>query len=332
MMSDAERVRALVQTGYTARQAQFLVLVALHGGHFLRRQYTTFTGRTHGLAVVRFLDTLVRRGDSRMLSHGRHGHVYHLSSRHLYAAIDQEDSRNRRPAEWHAVARKLMTVDFVLAHPDARFWGTEKDKVAYLRECGVDPGSWPHRRYLPRRAGSPATIRYFVDKMPWYRTTGDDRLWIAYVDAESTRHGFRTFLQQYKPLLSSIPSGVTYVGHAWTDAAVQSVFRRVIVSRAAGSDEFKDYCRLRREIEANRLRDLSVKELHAYRELKSRFVSARYDAAYQRWLSTGDLAGTRPCEDLMSVSTCPLRVYHATHRYFAAIEPRTRTVNISEVT
>jgi hypothetical protein len=77
--------------GYTPRQAQFLVLVALHGGYFLRRQYVAFTGTPHGQATVRFLDHAVTREHVHVLPYGRQGHVFHLYARPLYAAIGEED-------------------------------------------------------------------------------------------------------------------------------------------------------------------------------------------------------------------------------------------------
>ena len=117
MTAELDRCHALEMLGYTARQAQFLVRVALHGGYFLRRQYVAFTGTRHGQATVRFLARCVAREHVRVLPYGRDGHVFHLSARPLYAAIGEEDNRNRRPAEWDAVLRKLMTLDFVLAHP-----------------------------------------------------------------------------------------------------------------------------------------------------------------------------------------------------------------------
>src|SRR5690349_4621481 len=125
MSVESDRCQALEMLGYTARQAQFLVLVALHGGHFLRRHYVAFPGRGHGLAAVRFLAQCVARDHVRVWPYGRHGHVFHLFARPLYAAIGEEDNRNRRSAEWDAVIRKLMTLDFVLAHPAARFLSTE---------------------------------------------------------------------------------------------------------------------------------------------------------------------------------------------------------------
>jgi len=192
--------------GYTPRQAQFLVLVALHGGYFLRRHYVAFTGTPHGQAAVRFLAQTVAREHVRIVPYGRQGHVFHLYARPLYAAIGEEDNRNRRPAAWDAVIRKLMTVDFVLAHRSARFLATEEEKEALLRARSISSVVWPHRTYAPRRPSGRTTTRYFVDKMPWYQEGGDDRIWIAYVDAERTLQGFETFLDQYRALLASTSS------------------------------------------------------------------------------------------------------------------------------
>src|SRR5687767_612949 len=167
MTVDLERGHVLERFGYTARQAQFLGLVAGHGGYFLRRQYVAFTGRPHGLAAVRFLAHTVARGHVCVLPYGRRGHVFHLSARPLYAALGEEHNRNRRKVEWDAVIRKLMTIDFVLAQPEAAFWATEKEKSALLTELCIGRDLWPSRCYLPRRPGQPRTTRYFVDKMPW---------------------------------------------------------------------------------------------------------------------------------------------------------------------
>ena len=80
--------------GYTARQAQFLVRVVLHGGYFLRRQSVTFTGTRQGQATVRFLARCVARDHVRVLRYGRDGDVFHPSARLLYAAIGEEDNRH----------------------------------------------------------------------------------------------------------------------------------------------------------------------------------------------------------------------------------------------
>ena len=47
-MTPDDRVRAVVDFGFTERQARFLVTVMLHSGMCLLRQYTAFAGIVHG--------------------------------------------------------------------------------------------------------------------------------------------------------------------------------------------------------------------------------------------------------------------------------------------
>jgi hypothetical protein len=311
MTPDAERVRALEGLGYTLRQAAFLVRVALHGGYFLRRHYVAFTGASHGQATVRFLAQAIARGHVRAHAHGRAGHVFHLQHRAVYEAIGEGDNRNRRPAEWEALTRKLLTLDFVLATPEAQFWSSEPDKVALLQQIGVPQTAWPARRYLPRRKGSPPTTRYFIDKMPWYREAGETRLWLAYVDVEGTLHGFATFLTQYRSLLRAVPSGVTYVSRGRLRAPVEALFRRVTgpaETRDMSVAAFRFFCRLRREVDEGRIDALSVDDLQLFARVRTRFASAACEAVYRQWLERGPSALQGPDMEAVVVPMCVLRV------------------------
>ena len=317
-MPAGETAHVLEAFGYTARQSQFLALVAVHGGYFLRRQFVAFTGRSHGLATVRFLDRAVTRGDIHSLPYGRQGRVFHLCARPLYAALAEEHNRNRRVAEWDAVTRKVMTLDFVLAYPEARFWATEEDKATLLRERGVRPALWPSRGYAPKRPGSQATTRYFVDKMPWYRDTNDSRLWIAYVDADATLRGFETFLGQYRGLLGAVPSGITYVGATAWSGAVQRVFDKVIVGGEVQSHDlatFWDYCRLRARIEAKEWAAIGVADLQRYKALERRFETATSDALYHCWRQMPDATLGSADLDAARRHDCVLRLHTLGDRY-----------------
>jgi hypothetical protein len=294
-MTDAERVLALQAFRYTARQSQFLLRVALHSGYFLRRQYVGFIGRGHGLATTRFLAGTVSRGHVQIVPARRHGHLFHLFARPVYAALDQEDNRHRRQAAWAAVIRKLLTLDFVLSQPDAQFIATEADKVALLQDTGgVSDERWPSKRYESRRRGGRPTVRYFVDKMPWFRRPTDARLWLTYVNTGDTLAGWETFLIQYRDQLTALlRSGVAYVGLE-RDARVRAIFDRIIgrpVSRAVPRDSaaFLDYCRIRHRIEAEDWVNLGVTELQRWgQQLRSQFAAARFDALYRRWRVDGD--------------------------------------------
>jgi hypothetical protein len=315
MIATDARCRVLEMLGYTPRQAQFLVLVALHGGYFLRRQYVAFTGTPHGQAAVRFLAQCVAREHVRTLPYGRQGHLYHLYSRPLYATLGEEDNRNRRPAEWDAVIRKLMTLDFVLAQPTARFLATEEEKVALLRERSIPSVVWPHRNYAPRRPNGRTTTRYFVDKMPWYQDDEDDRIWIAYVDAERTLQGFETFLDQYRALLSSMMSGVTYVAPTVWHGVIQNAFAKALKSYDRGiMSRFSEYCQFRRAIEvAHSNASLTPDQRLRYRERCGEFLTPAFDKVYRKFLETSSISSTDV--DAAVFPPCQLRVHALGRRY-----------------
>jgi hypothetical protein len=318
MKSDLERSQALTAFGYTPRQAHFLTLVALHGGHFLRRQYVHFSGTGHGVAAVRFLAKALAQGHIRQLPYGRQGAMFHLCARPVYAALDQEDNRNRRPAEWTAVVRKLMTLDFVLSQPTALFWATERDKTALLLELAVNPLTWPAKRYEPRRGVNMPTTRYFVDKMPWYREAGESRLWFTFVNAERTLAGFDAFLREYAHVLEAVRSGVCYVGIGACRTRVEPWFeqrRGREPERPFSVPAFLDYCAMRRNVESNKLECLSVADIDRFRDLRVRFAGPVFDNLYRRWQRDGDVPGVPPAANLSQIQSCPLRVHELGFRY-----------------
>ena len=327
MMAHDDRCQAIEMLGYTPRQAQFLVLVALHGGHFLRRQYVAFTGTPHGQAAVRFLAHAMAREHLRALPYGRHGQVFHLYARPFYAAIGEEDNRNRRPGEWDAVIRKLMTLDFVLANPTARFWATEEDKVELLRERVIPVDVWPHRVYAPRHPGGRRTIRYFVDKMPWYQVGDEPRVWIAYVDAERTLQGFETFLGQYRALLASLSSGVMYVAPTVWHGAIQHAFTTAFASRDRGRmDRFEAYCDMRRTVEhTKRHAPLTSEQHQRFREQCAEFLTPAFDALYRKYLETGCLSSGDV--DAAAFPSCALRVHALRRRYGSDRTPQKHSLS-----
>jgi hypothetical protein len=313
MTTHEQRCAAVETFGYTPRQAQFLVRVALHGGYFLRRQYLAFTGTTHGLASVRFFARTIERDHVRAIPLPRLGHVYHLFARPLYAAIGEEHNRNRRLVETEAVTRKLMALDFVVGTPEGQFIATEEDKVALLTELGVWQDYWPSKRYSPRRGRGLSVTRYFVDKMPWVRLPGEDRLWFVYVDTESTLAGLETFVTQYGRLLRVMPCGVIYVGtSAWPAAIRRAMDRGLARAGQLGPGRpsaFREYCRIRQHVDAKRFDLTSGAELTKFRELRKEFGSAAFDDLYARWCEGGESAVVKAAGSPYTNLTCELRVH-----------------------
>lgn len=135
-MTAQERVRIIVEFGFTDRQAGFLELVMRHAGVCVPRQYARFAAIAHGGEKCNaFFDKLVRRGCAVRYDclHNR-ARLYHVHHKPLYQAIGEGESRFRRPVPARRAVERLMLLDAVLASPDLRWLTTEAEKVSYLAE------------------------------------------------------------------------------------------------------------------------------------------------------------------------------------------------------
>jgi hypothetical protein len=301
--------------GYTPRQADFLAHVALHGAHFLRRQYISYTGSGHGLATVRFLQRLIGRRHVRQLSFGRHGHVYHLCARSIYRACGLERRRWGREASWQRVIEAVTMLDFALAHAADAFLVTDEDKARALTEAGLERGAWPMTQRGGRQAQRPSEDQGRFDHRPWYVDQADRRLWLVYVDSAATPTAFRTFLLSHVLLLHGIPSGVAYVSQSTTPARVRQIFARVVRDEAAiprkMAAEFLFYCRLRRAVEISDLRPYSVQEIRRFRHIRPMFANRRCDELYRRWLGNSDASQIGQHSSTGQDVDCVLKVHPA---------------------
>ena len=84
--------------GFTERQARFLVTVIVHGGVCLGRQYCASSGIARGKVMHDFFEKLVGLDFATSYpARPRSTHLYHVHGKALYAAIDEANSRFRRP-------------------------------------------------------------------------------------------------------------------------------------------------------------------------------------------------------------------------------------------
>jgi hypothetical protein len=129
-----ERVRAIVDCGFTDRQARFLVVVMRHGGVCIPRQYAGFAGIANGgRRCNAFFDRLVKRGYVHEIRcvHNR-ARVYHVHHKPLYFLIGEPSSRYRRPVPPRVAVERLMLLDAVLAIRDVEWLTAPAEKAAYL--------------------------------------------------------------------------------------------------------------------------------------------------------------------------------------------------------
>jgi hypothetical protein len=298
-----EGIERLRHYGYSSEEAHFLTLAALHAGYFVRRQFNEFLNQERGGNAQRFIEKLTARHHVQCERYLTNFFVYHIRAKGIYNRLGQVDNRNRRERAPFTVKRKLMCLDFVLAHRDRRFLETEAEKVAYFMvERGVDIEFLPGRRYQSRRT-TEATERFFVEKLPIFvdeSSRSAPVVHFAYVDeGAQSIEGFATFLTQYRQLLDGLGQiEVAYVAAEprWF-AKAESTFRRIVgvtqdtvAPLAPDAAELIEYFETRRKFEKRDFGGLDTERIVRYREQKRTFAADHHEQLYRQWLEGGTAA------------------------------------------
>ena len=260
-MTPEDRVKAVAECGFTERQARFLVTVMVHSGVCLLRHYTAFAGIVHGQKTRKFFEKLVRRGFAVAYPcrHNR-GRVYHVRHKPLYRAVDQADSRHRRPLSAARVVENLVLLDAVLASPSV-VW------------CAP--------------SGEPA--RAVRDRMP-HGVDPDGRRVFLYVVTGDQIEDFHGFVQHHAASLAVLPSWtvrVVFPSHLLClSKRYSEAFSNEIASlRPEVVQHLRWYFKQRR---AHRVERVSIDDQEGYDEARFAFGAARFQVLYRRWLTDGD--------------------------------------------
>src|SRR5882724_6370583 len=202
-------IENLLGFGYTEDEARFLYLVATHSGYFSTRQYLQFTGAKSGDRSMAFTQKVLGKGHATARLLLRNGRVYHVFSRPVYRAMGRENLRNRREHSVEHIRRRLVILDFVLAHLAYRYLETEADKVDYFcRELLINKAFLPTKRYTGA-IHAKASERYFVDKFPLFFASESSLPTVAtfsFIDPGLlSLDSFETHLLAYATLFSALP-------------------------------------------------------------------------------------------------------------------------------
>lgn len=304
-LTNPERIKALQHFGYHEREAFFLSLAALHGGYFLRRQYADFIGSCDGGNVAQLIEKTLDQGHAEAATYKANVHVYHLVARRFYAALGQEDSRNRRRKELVTIKAKLMGLDFVLAHPQEEYMATEQEKVEFFcTRLGIHREALPTKRYASR---GQITDRYFVEKypichLPSPQPAGAPVVSFCFVDpGHASVCGFETFLSQYGQLFAALREfGVVYVAASdvlfdKAKVSFERFFRcgwkgKNTINSDARTQRILEFFEARRLYETRQLTSFDRAKLIRLRNEKQEFDSQEIEALYDRWTTGGRVA------------------------------------------
>ncbi len=229
----------LERLGYTEQEASFLAIATLHSGYFLMRQFSVNGGKIPD----RFAKKLVTSGHATVSKYVKNTSLFHVQSKAVYRALDQENNRHRRAHNPYHVRSKVMGLDYVLQHPDHRFLPTEAEKLSYfLEERQLPKRVFPTKVYAGKGLN---TERFFIDKYPIGILKSGKVAFCFVDDGAFGGLGFPTWLSQYDALIRALGSGaeVVYISpdKITFEVARQQFSRHFAGPAGTSSEELKGY-------------------------------------------------------------------------------------------
>jgi hypothetical protein len=298
-------VHRLKLFGYTEREADFLCLVGLQSGFFLRRQYTQFAGTRAGGADVALITKLLAKGHASAVMGCHQTQVYHLCARSFYAALAPGDNRNRRMRPPASIKCRLMALDYILDHSGPRYLGNEQEKIAYFtRALGFELSVLPVKEFRSPKANDTAA-RFFVDKYPISvreEPSEPSQVSFCFVDEGfATCAHFEAYLRQYRSLFDRLDNfQLIYVASSqnlfWEAERLFLAFALGDRSGHASHLDAVDFAQLREHFEDRKRAEtgnwqgLSRDKLIHLREDREKFSGRFFESLYGQWKLGGQEA------------------------------------------
>jgi hypothetical protein len=305
-MNPAESIAILKHFGYSEREAKFLYLVATHSGVFVQRQYRAL-GLSSG-ACKKLAQRALRNKDVKEhLPEQGCTRVYELRGQGIYGALGKEKVPRCKPGPDSFIRRaavKLLTLDFVLAHPEGRYLEDQTEKVSYfVVERQINKERLPVRLFRGRTGGE--THRYFPERFPMFLSTGSDGPVInfTYIEDETILlHAFSVFVRRYRPLFCALGSNfrLIFVSSSTRNFhSARKMFVKRLSATANGGESRKlaSFFWVRKMAEEQRFEELADQDVADWRRGLKRYGDPRHEVQYQKWKQTGKLPEPEPAED-----------------------------------
>ena len=161
-----EREKKLKPFGLTGRDAEWVALVCLHSGVFTRPQFCHFfegAARTRALRFVRDLVDRELAVEFDLPNNNGGAKGCRIINKTIYRELGIENVRHRREADDSLLLRRLLSLDFILEHPELPWLPSEQEKVDFFELLGIDRNRIPSRIY---HGAVRKQTRYFALKLP----------------------------------------------------------------------------------------------------------------------------------------------------------------------
>jgi len=199
--------------GYNEQEAHFLYLAATHSGYFTRHQFLSFTHQTKGCLVHQFTTKLLTQHHVQATQYGHKTYVFKLTSRKIYDLLGKQYLRDHRFHTSHFIRKRLLILDFVLAHPDLQYLESQEEKLKFFREqLGLPAGIFPEQTDITKGL-DPTLNRYFKDRFPVFISSRNGNAPAStlptFVYCDPAHHGiswFVGYLDRHRVFLRRLPA------------------------------------------------------------------------------------------------------------------------------
>ena len=194
---------ALEPFGWSPDDTKWVAMVCLNSGVFTRAQYSAFFDAHHSRSA-RFVQSLlhlklaVEEPIPGISVRNRHPLACRITYKPIYRTLGISNVRYRGDGpEPHAYLRRLLSLDYVIDHPELEWLPTEAEKVDFCTHYGVPLDRLPMRLY---GGAAGEVIRYFPLKLP---IAGGRPCTFVYIDpGHGTPTGLRHWGQDHEHIWS----------------------------------------------------------------------------------------------------------------------------------
>ena len=201
---DGRAGKLAVSLDLPAELAEWLAVCALHSGCFLRSQLQFYGGydEENRRSPTRVVRKLIAKKLVTETSEDSLGLLARITNKSVYRLLDASDIRHRRRASWPVMFRRLLSLDYVLDHPDLPWLPTENEKVACFDQLGIERSKLPHRVW-DNATGH--TVRLFANKHPIAVDHLSKQAHFVYTDSdEKSPHGVGSWRKEHSALWSDL--------------------------------------------------------------------------------------------------------------------------------
>ena len=145
--------------GWNQEDTEWVAMVCLNSGVFIRSQYMAYFNTYH-LRAARFVQNLVNLKlavdeEIPVISTKNRTRACRITHKSIYRELGIPNVRHRKIADPAVYLRRLLSLDYVIDHSDLEWLPTETEKVWFCKHLDIRKDRLPKRLYTGAAVISP---------------------------------------------------------------------------------------------------------------------------------------------------------------------------------